>query len=59
MMDLPGYMAWSSRKLTEGESEALIAHLYATSAWLLPEDAARMTEKDYEGMLAELKKDVG
>jgi hypothetical protein len=55
MVDLPGYMDWSSRKLAEGESEALIAHLDATSSSLLPEDAANMTEIDYDVMLAELK----
>ncbi len=59
MLDLPGYMAWSSRKLAEGESGALIAHLDATSASLLPEDASKMGEKDYEEMLEELKKDLG
>jgi hypothetical protein len=59
MVDLPGYMTWSSRKLAEGESEALIAHLYATSAWLLPEEAAKMTEKDYDEMLADLKEELG
>jgi hypothetical protein len=58
MMDLPGYMEWSGRKLAAGESEAYIAHLDATSAWLLPEDAAKMTEKDYDEMLAELKSDL-
>jgi hypothetical protein len=55
LMDLPGYMAWSKRKLQEGESEALIAHLDATGAWLLPEEAAAMTETDYDAMLASLK----
>jgi hypothetical protein len=55
MMDLPGYMAWSSRKLAEGESEALIAHLDANSAWMLPEEVARMTDKDYDGILDDLK----
>jgi hypothetical protein len=55
MMDLPGYLAWSERKLAEGESSAFIAHLDETSAWLLPEDAAKMTEKDYDQMLQDLK----
>jgi hypothetical protein len=59
MMDLPGYVAWSRRKLAEGESEALIVHLDATSAWLLPEDADKMTEKDYENMLADLQVELG
>jgi hypothetical protein len=59
MMDLPSYMDWSNRKLAEGESEAFIAHLDAMSMWLLPEDAVKLTEKDYDEMLAELKVELG
>ena len=59
MMDLPGYMAWSELKLKEGESDALIAHVDATSAWLLPEEAAAMTDADYDELLASLKADLG
>lgn len=55
MVDLPNYIAWSTRKMAEGESESLIAHLDATAAWLPLADAARMTDKDYDEMLAELK----
>ena len=55
MMGLPGYMEWSQRKLAEGESSAYIAHLDATCACLLPEEAAKMTKKDYEEMLQDLK----
>ena len=58
MVDLPGYMGWSSRKLREGESEALIAHQDASSASLLPEDAAKMTDKDSEEILAQLRTDL-
>ena len=58
LVDLPGYMEWSRRKLAEGESKALIAHLDATGAWLLPEEAANMTESDFEELLAELKTEL-
>ncbi len=58
MMDLPGYMEWSERKLAEGESPSYIAHSDATGVWLLPEDAAKMTAKDYDELLAELKADL-
>ena len=34
-MELPGYMAWSERKLLAGGNEALIVHLDASSMWLL------------------------
>ena len=55
MMDLPGYMKWSQRKLAEGESEAYIAHLDATSSCLLPDEASKMSETDYDEILADLK----
>ncbi len=58
MLDLPGYMEWSERKLGEGELPAYIVHLDATCAWLLPEDAAKMTEKDYDELLENLKADL-
>jgi hypothetical protein len=38
-----------------GKSEDYIEHLDETCACLLPEEAANMTEKDYEEMLADLK----
>jgi hypothetical protein len=59
MMELPCYMVWSKRKMAEGESEALIAHLDATSMWLLPEDAAKITEHDFEDLLDDLKAEFG
>ncbi len=58
LMDLPGDMTWSERKLKEGESPAYIAHLDATSAWLLPEEAANMTERDFDEVLTDLKAEL-
>jgi len=58
MADLPGYMAWSSRKLADGASPAHIAHLDATTAWLLPEEAASQTDEDYDELLDELVEDL-
>jgi hypothetical protein len=55
MMDLPGYMDWSKRKLAEGESAVYLAHLDATSMGLLPEDVTKLTEHDYDEMLEDLK----
>jgi hypothetical protein len=59
MMDLPGYMEWSERKLAEGESSALIAHFDATQVWLLPRDVAQFTAEDYETLLQDLKDELG
>ena len=55
LLDLPGYLKWSERKLAEGESEAFIAHLDATSCCLLPEEAAKMAASDFEELLEEVK----
>ncbi len=54
-MKLPGYMDWSRRKLAAGESPALIAHLDATSMYLLPEEVDALTEVDYEELLDDLR----
>lgn len=55
LIELPGYEAWSNRKLTEGESPALIAHLDAMSMFLLPEDVSDVEEADYEELLEDLR----
>jgi len=52
--DLPGYMDWSTRKLSEGASPAYIAHLDTTTAWLLPEEAEERNQEDYEALLDDL-----
>jgi hypothetical protein len=55
LVDLPGYMAWSNRKLDAGESEALIAHLDATGAWLSPSDIHTLDDQFFEDILADLR----
>ncbi|WP_198089095.1 hypothetical protein [Variovorax sp. E3] len=55
LVQLPGYRAWSERKLLEGTSEALIAHLDATAMWLLPEEVSGVSEDDFEELLTDLR----
>ncbi len=55
LLDIPGYMAWSRRRLREGVSPALIAHLDSTSMCLLPEDLPTVSEDSFEEMLEDLK----
>jgi hypothetical protein len=55
LTQIPGYMAWSERKLKEGGNEALIAHLDATSMWLRPEDVQSVDEATFEDMLEDLR----
>ena len=59
LMSIPGYMEWSKRKLDEGESPALIAHLDAMGMTLLPEEIADAVESDFEEILADLKRTFG
>lgn len=57
LVDIPGYMEWSKRKLREGGNEAFIAHLDATSMWLLPEQMGTLSESDFDEMLDEVRRD--
>jgi len=45
--------------LLDGGNEALIAHMDASSMWLLPEEAAAMGEADCEAWLADLREELG
>ena len=54
LVTLRGYEEWSWRKLEDGVPESLIAHLDGRSMTLLPEQAARITERDFDAMLADL-----
>jgi hypothetical protein len=59
LLEIPGYMVWSERKLSDGESEALIAHLDATNMWLLPEEIDTVGVAEFEELLADLKIQIG
>jgi len=59
LVSMPAYQEWSERKLSEGESPALIANLDARAMWLLPEEVAGVNESEFEEMLADLKWTIG
>ena len=58
LVELPAYSSWSERKLEEGESPALIAHLDAMSMFLLPEDVGSVGEEAFEELLEDLRREV-
>ena len=58
LVSIPAYREWSRRKLEQGESPALIAHLDAMSMWLLPEEVPHVSESEFEELLADLKEAV-
>ncbi len=58
LLDIPGYLEWSRRLLREGVSEALIAHLDATSMCLLPEELSTVTERFFDAMLDDLRREI-
>jgi hypothetical protein len=58
LFELPGYGPWSERKLEEGESPALIAHLDAMGMFLLPEEVGSVSEGHFEELLEDLKNAV-
>ena len=59
MLDIPAYQRWSKRKLSEGVSDALIAHFDATAMDLLPEEVAMVDEAIFDDLLVELEADLG
>ena len=59
LIEIPAYGPWSERKISEGESEALIENLDARCMWLLPEDVAGVGEEVFEELLADLKSELG
>jgi hypothetical protein len=59
LLDIPAYKRWSKRKLDEGVSDALIAHLDATCMFMLPEEVAEVEEDVFDEMLEELRADIG
>lgn len=59
LVDIPGYMEWSERKLDEGGNEALIAHLDATSMFLPPADLGDVSTDVFDEMFMELKAEFG
>jgi hypothetical protein len=58
LVQIPAYIPWSRRKLTEGASAALIAHLDSTAMWLLPEDIATIGDVEFDEMLTDLQKQM-
>ena len=58
LLDIPGYVAWSRRKLDAGESDAVIAHLDTTSMFLLPEDLPKVTDAEFDELLEGLRDEL-
>ena len=58
LVAIPVYQEWSNKKLEQGESPALIAHLDAMSMWLLPEEVPNVSESVLEELLADLKETI-
>ncbi len=58
LIELPGYSQWAERKIEEGESEAVIAHMDSMSMFLLPEEAEKVSEQDFECLLEEIRDEV-
>ncbi|WP_153233252.1 hypothetical protein [Glaciimonas soli] len=52
-------MAWSERQPSEGASEALIAHLDATSMWLLPKEIDTIGVAEFEELFTGVKIQMG
>jgi hypothetical protein len=58
LLQIPAYAPWSEKKLDDGVSEALIAHLDSMSMWLLPEDISAVGAEEFQDLLSELQDSV-
>lgn len=59
LMQLPGYVEWSERKLDEGVSAELIAHLDGITMFLAPEEEQTVGIDEYEELLEDLIEQIG
>ena len=55
LISIPRYLAWSERKLAEGEPERFIGHLDTMSMLLTPSELDQVDDAVFEEWLAELK----
>jgi hypothetical protein len=58
LLQIPAYAPWSKRKLDDGVSEALIAHLDSMTMWLLPEDISAVGAEEFEDLLSDLQDSI-
>lgn len=58
-MQLPGYIKWSERKLDEGVSPELIAHLDSITMFLVPEEEQTVGIDEFEELLEDLIEQLG
>ena len=59
LIEIPSYVSWSERKLRAGVSPAFIAHLDATSIFLLPEEVESVDESFFEELLEDIASKCG
>lgn len=59
MSEVPGYRAWSQRRLDEGALFDVMMYLDSFSMWLTPEDLAKGREEEFEELFQELREDIG
>lgn len=59
LVALPAYAAWSRRKLDDGVSPALIAHLDAMSMFGLPEEVAEVDDAVFDELLSDVSAETG
>lgn len=55
LLQIAAYTSWTKRKLDEGVSDVLIAHLDSTAIWLVPEDISTFDVKEFGEMLSDLQ----
>lgn len=59
IVDIPGYMEWSNKKIEADGSPDIIANLDSNCMWLSPDAIYEVTEDDFEEMYQEIVEEIG
>ena len=55
LREAPRFHAWAEEKREGGENETLLARLEELSFWMRPSELAKLSAKDFQRMLDDLK----
>jgi hypothetical protein len=59
IVDIPGYLEWSNKKIESRGSPDIIANLDSNCMWLSPEEINEVTEEDFEEMYQKIAEEIG
>jgi len=59
LVDIPGYVEWSNKKLESGGSADVIANLDSICMWLAPEEVGSIPPSEFDEIYQEVLEEIG